>query len=178
MSALHDVTLTVDRVSVGSETVEVVMRTLDSNGAVLRAGPEVAERALALLPGLAEHMCSNDAGRVFVDELTRTEAAHLLEHVTLELMAAAGSSHELSGVTSWDFTADGPGVFHVVLEYDDDLVCLGAIKAAYSVLGYLFKEEAYPDVSLLVKQLAMLRSTPAQGQVTAQGKNCPAFDLA
>lgn len=102
----------------------------------LRTTPEVAARAVGLLPGLAHHSCENDAGRSFAEELADTEVAHLFEHVALELMAEGGSPRTLRGETTWDFERDGRGVFHVSLEYDDPRVCRRAIRAAAKVVRH------------------------------------------
>jgi cyanophycin synthetase len=101
--------------------------------------PDLAEKALALLPGLARHTCENGFAHGIAAELADTETPHLLEHVAFELMALSGSPRSLRGETAWDFSADGRGVFRVRLGYDDDLVVLGALRAAVGVCEWLLK---------------------------------------
>lgn len=152
---VHSVTVCPDRIDVivhvdPSET----LRTSQSAAA--------ADRALGVLPGLARHRCHNGDGLTFADELADTEVPHLFEHVVLELMAEAGSPRSLRGETEWDFKRDGRGVFRVSLEYDDDLVCLGAIKTAGPLVSYVLEGGEPPDVSAEAMRLAELRGWRAE----------------
>ena len=150
---VHSVTVCPDRVDVvvKVESAEAMRTSLDNS---------IVVRALELLPGLATHRCVNDDGRTFAEELADTEVPHLFEHVVLELMAESGSPRSLKGETAWDFRRDGRGVFRVSLEYDDDLVCLGAIKAADKMIDYLLRGGTLPDVGAETSGLAALRCWP------------------
>jgi hypothetical protein len=75
----------------------------------------------------------------------------------MELMAKAGSPRTLKGETQWDFRRDGRGIFRVSVEYDDDLVCLGAIKVADRVMDYLMDGGACPDLDEEARKLNTLR---------------------
>ena len=151
----------ISSVTVGEEAVEVAVAFEAGEPLRTAAYPGLAEHAVALLPGLGGHRCVNDDGRSFADELQDTELAHLLEHVALELMALSGSPRSLRGWTSWDFAADGRGVFHVSLQYDDDLVCLGAIRGAREAVAYLAGGGEAPDIAGVVDALEALRDRPA-----------------
>lgn len=143
--------------TVGPDSVEALvvfdpgtpMRTSDVPGA--------RTRVLAVLPGLRGHRCDNGRGATFADELADTELAHLLEHSALEIMALAGSPDTLRGRTTWDFPADGDGVFRVTLDYDDDLVALGALRVAGELVGWLLGDEPGPDVAAEAARLRALR---------------------
>ena len=143
--------------TVGPDAVEALvvfdpatpMRTSDLAGA--------AGRALAALPGLRGHRCDNGRGATFADELADTELAHLLEHAALEVMALAGSPDTLKGRTTWDSPSDGAGVFRVRLDYDDDLVALGALRVAGELVGWLLGESPEPDVAAEIARLRSLR---------------------
>lgn len=153
---VHSVTVCPDRVEVLVQVESAqVMRT--------SADPSIADRALAVLPGLASHRCHNDAGRSFAEEIADTEMPHLFEHVVLELMAEAGSPRSLKGETAWDFKRDGRGVFRVSLEYDDDLVCLGAIKIADRLMRFVLEGGEAPDARAEARRLAALRDWPVGG---------------
>lgn len=123
------------------------------------AVPDLPMTARRLLPGLERHRCENDSGARFVDELRDTETPHLLEHVAVELMALAGSPRSLPARTTWDFAADGRGVFRVRIAYDDDLVALGALKEAARVVDWLFGQGARPDIEATAGRLRRLRHT-------------------
>lgn len=141
-------------VSPGSVEARVVF----APGESLRTCARVRDRALALLPGLKGHRCDNGAGLSFADEAADTEIAHLVEHAALEVMALAGSPATLAGRTTWDFAADGPGVFRVRLACDDDLVALGALKAAASAVAWCESGEGdAPDIVAEARRLREAR---------------------
>ena len=119
--------------------------------------PGSAGGAVLALPGLRGHRCRNTDGRSFREELEDTELAHLFEHAALEIMALAGSPDTLKGDTVWDFAADGRGVFRVRVGYDDDLVCLGAMKAAGALVEALIGRDAPPDLAGEARRLRALR---------------------
>lgn len=150
----------VHSVTVCSDRVDVVVRVESERAMRTSLTEAVADRALEALPGLASHRCLNDDGRPFAEELADTEVPHLFEHVVLELMANAGSPRSLRGETAWDFKRDGRGVFRVSLEYDDDLVCLGAIKSAGRLVGYMLNGGEMPDVRAETESLVALRGWP------------------
>ena len=64
------------------------------------------------------------------------------------------------GETTWDFRRDGRGVFRVSLEYDDDLVCLGAVKSADRLMGYMLDGGERPDIGVETARIAALRGVP------------------
>jgi len=107
--------------------------------------PGFAERALRELPGLKGHRCDNGAGRTFADELADTEIAHFVEHATLELMAMKGAPVTLRGETSWDFAADGKGVFRVRVEYRDEVEVRAALARAVAIVGTWFGGKDGPE---------------------------------
>jgi hypothetical protein len=151
--------LVIERIDVSPERVEALVRVPE--GAPMRtlAAPGVAERAVALLPGLVRHTCENGSAHGIAAELADTETPHLLEHIAFELMALSGSPRTLRGETVWDFSADGRGVFRVRLGYDDDLVALGALREALGVCEWLLVPGGAekPDVDATVAGLRSLR---------------------
>ncbi|MRS12616.1 MAG: hypothetical protein EG823_06050 [Actinobacteria bacterium] len=148
-------------VTVGADRVDVVLNV--ESAAAMRTSHDgsIVARAFDLLPGLADHRCANDDGRPFSEEIADTEVPHLFEHVVLELMARSGSPRTLKGETTWDFRRDGPGVFHVSLAYDNDLVCLGAVKAAARFVEYMLSGGDVPDVRAEIEALTALRARPS-----------------
>ncbi|PKQ19635.1 MAG: hypothetical protein CVT66_08950 [Actinobacteria bacterium HGW-Actinobacteria-6] len=150
----------VSSVTVCADRVDVLVDVGDAEALRTMSDSTIAERALKLLPGLERHVCHNDDDRTFAEELADTEVPHLFEHVVMELMARAGSPRTLKGETSWDFKRDGHGIFRVAFEYDDDLVCLGAIKAASKVMAYLTDGGPAPDTALETARLLSLREVP------------------
>lgn len=152
---VHSVTVCEDR-------IDVVVRVNDDERMRTTRDDGIVERLLLLLPGLRRHTCDNGQGLTFVEEMSDTEVPHLFEHVVIELMARAGSPRGLRGETEWDFKRDGHGTFRVSFEYDDDLVCLGAIKAADKVMAHLLEGMDAPDVEVEMGRLRDLRSRVSQ----------------
>jgi hypothetical protein len=153
--------VSIERIEVGGGVLRARVRV--GEGAPLRTAAitGLAEAALGLLPGLRRHTCDNDDGRDFARELRDTETAHLLEHVACELMALAGSPRSLRGETSWDFSRDGRGVYRVALQFDDDLVAMGALREAAVIVEWLLDgapAEVRPGVGEAVRRLSELRS--------------------
>lgn len=150
--------LILEHVEVGESHVEA--RVLVAEDAPLRtsAVPGLPAAALALLPGLARHRCECGSARGIAAELARTETPHLLEHIALELMALSGSPRQLAGRTSWDFEGGGPRVFVVRLDFDDDLVAVGALSAGVRVVDGLLGIAPAPDLASEVETLRSLRS--------------------
>jgi hypothetical protein len=153
--------LLIDRIDVGPERIEAVVRAQHAYARTSSAA-EISARALDLLPGLVRHTCENGTAHGIVAELADTETAHLLEHVAVELMALSGSPRTLRAETVWDFARDGVDVYRVRLTYDDDLVALGALREALGVVDWLLGVSAQrPDIDSIVAALVLVRSAEA-----------------
>ena len=159
MSAGRASVLAIERVEVDEGRLEALVRVRDAADLRTSAVPELPARSVELLPGLERHHCDNDAGARFVEELRDTETPHLLEHVTVELMALAGSSRSLRARTAWDFDRDGSGVFRVHIHFDDDLVALGALREASGIVDWLWGRAERPDIEAAAARLAALRAS-------------------
>jgi hypothetical protein len=113
--------LALERVEVGDARLEATVRVCDPGFMRTAAAEGVAARAVSLMPGLSRHRCESGSPH----------------GIALELMALSGSPRNLRGETSWDFKADGCGIFHVSIEFDDDLVALGALSAGLRIVNEL-----------------------------------------
>lgn len=140
----------VQRVIRAPKRLDVVVRV--RSGEAEHTSPEIAARLLAALPRMAGHVCRNE-GLTFAEEAADTEVAHLFEHVTLELMALAGSSRTLEGETAWDAATDGEGVYNVSLHYDDERVCRQAIRLAEKYVRHLVDGRPAPDLDRGLERL-------------------------
>ena len=149
-------------IEVGPRFVDATVRVADPAYARTSSTPDLAVRVLELMPGLRRHTCENGSAHGVAAELADTETPHLLEHIAVELMAMAGSPRSLRAETTWDFSADGAGVYHVRLAYDDDLVALGALKSAAGIVEWLMATgespaPARPAVGGIVESLRARR---------------------
>ena len=158
--------LRIESIEVGEHSIEALARVTDPALMRTSSRPSLAEKALSLLPDLARHRCDNDANKRFVDEMRDTETPHLLEHITVELMALSGSPRNLPAHTEWDFARDGKGVFRVVLDYDFDLLALRALKDANTVVDWLFGEAPIPDIAEITANLLEIRRQDAHWSVS------------
>ena len=79
------------KVTVGPK--KLTARVLVNPGMPLMTSEDVeaTARVYYLAPAIAEHMCLGDAGSKFQDCMGHTELAHLLEHLTVEIMNETGS---------------------------------------------------------------------------------------
>ena len=112
-----------------------------------RLGPAFHDALFQALPGLAEHGCSyGDAGgfRRRVREDEGTWLGYVLEHVAIELQNIAGAKVTFGKTRS----ADAPGTYHVVFEYEQEEVGLEAGRLALTLLHSLLPEELRPPRSV------------------------------
>jgi hypothetical protein len=161
--AAPDRPLAVEAVDVGPSRIEAIVRVGSDRWLRTAASSRIAERTVELLPGITRHRCECGSGIGIAQEIADTETPHLLEHVALELMVLSGSPRTLRGDTRWDFATDGRGVFHVLLDYDDDLVALGAVKEGEAVVTALLEDTQLPDVDSIVARLSELRRVAPGG---------------
>lgn len=140
-------------VSASADTVSA--RVSFSPGEPMRTSeiPGLSAAALAALPGLRGHRCDNGAGLTFAEELVDTELAHLIEHAALELMAMAGASPLLRGKTSWDFAAEGRGVFRVRIACEDAALARDALDSACVLVRALARGETAADMEAEARRL-------------------------
>lgn len=108
-----------------------------------RLGAAYTDALLALLPGLRDHGCSYGEPGGFMRRLGEDEGTwlgHVLEHVAIELQHAAGESVTFGKTRS----ADPPGVYHVVYEYEQAEVGLEAGRLALQILHHFLPDALRP----------------------------------
>jgi len=155
--------LRVTRLTVEATCVQVVLVVRPDVRRTCTVPREQLGTLFEALPGLCHHLCGNPAAMGFLEESFDTETAHLFEHVALELMVQAGSARDLKGMTLWDAGRDGRDVFRVSLEYDHDLVCLGALKLAVATLERVVSAVPIGDLSAELNRLRSLRMESLRG---------------
>lgn len=118
---------------------------------------EATERVLELLPGLSEHLCLGDADARFGLVAKDTEVAHLLEHVTVELLALTNLAGDVSsGKTS--LVDSRRGLYEIILACPDDVLVAASLSSAVWLLNWAYgnQDEADPDISAIVSGLVAL----------------------
>ncbi|HSQ21243.1 MAG TPA: hypothetical protein VLQ52_00365 [Coriobacteriia bacterium] len=150
----------VHAITVLPETIDVEIAVDDASVWSTAEAPHIVPALLEVLPGLAAHVCGSCHGAQFSEELADTELPHLFEHVTLELMALAGSPRDLWAGAGWQRPRSGASRVRLSFEDDDDLVCLGAINLAQQLIEAACDGGALPDVAGETARLRSLRSRP------------------
>ena len=99
--------------------------------------PHIPRRLFKLLPQMASQRCINDDGHSFRREAETTEIPHLFEHLIMEIQdqVRRGIGAPLRGETHWNWTIDPRGRFHVTVDYDNEMVALGAIRLAERIIN-------------------------------------------
>ena len=118
---------------------------------------EATERVLELLPGLSEHLCLGDADARFGLVANDTEVAHLLEHVTVELLALTNLAGDMSsGKTS--LVDSRRGLYEIILACPDDVLVAASLSSAVWLLNWAYgnQEDADPDINAIVSGLVAL----------------------
>lgn len=118
---------------------------------------EATERVLKLLPGLSEHLCLGDADARFGLVVKDTEVAHLLEHVTVELLALTNLAGDVSsGKTS--LVDSQRGLYEIIIACPDDVLVAASLSSAVWLLNWAYgnQEDADPDINAIVSGLVAL----------------------
>ncbi|MBC8136211.1 MAG: hypothetical protein H8F28_10020 [Fibrella sp.] len=97
--------------------------------------PHLPRALFRVLPSMATHTCHNDDGVPFRKECQRTEIPHLFEHLVLELQSQAQAVEVLRGDTEWNWRETPRGFFTVTVDYDNELLVIGAIKLAEQMIA-------------------------------------------
>lgn len=112
--------------------------------------PGFHERLIACLPGLIEHECSPGYRGGFLERVREgTWAAHILEHITLELQNLSGMRTGFGKARQTSV----PGVYKVAFRTRQEQVGRAAVQAGRDLLMALINDESYD----LPAKLAELR---------------------
>lgn len=118
---------------------------------------EATARVYYLAPAIAEHMCLGDAGSKFQDCMGHTELAHLLEHLTVEIMNETGLAGGISSGRTRGVMGDDR-LFDIEISCPDDALAVGALSSASFMMNwaYLHADQTPPDFPGTVAALASL----------------------
>lgn len=157
MAQLFDI----KKVTVGPKNLEAIVE-LAANAPVMTSEDlEGTTRVWQVMPELRDHVCLGDESGTFGDVMGDTELAHLLEHVTVELLARTDVAGDIScGQTS----EVGERTYKIVLKCIDDVLVVGALSSAAWIMQWAFSGggEPVPDVDAIAKGLVeLVGSLPA-----------------
>lgn len=118
---------------------------------------EATARVYYLAPGIAEHLCLGDSGSHFQDCMGNTELAHLLEHLTVEIMNQTGLAKSISSGRTRGVMGDDR-LFDVEISCPDDALAIGALSSAAFMMNWAFlhADQTPPDFPGTVAALTSL----------------------
>ena len=147
----------IQRVEVGPEYLTARVRVAD--GAPLMTSGDLRATTLVynLLPHIVDHVCLGDAGETFKDCMGATELAHLLEHMTVELLAQTNIAGDITSGKTYP-VADDPRAFEIQLSCKDDVLTAAALASAVWIVDWAFTGggDPAPDVAAIVDGLCRL----------------------
>ncbi|MDI6827623.1 MAG: hypothetical protein QME62_03955 [Armatimonadota bacterium] len=117
--------------------VKLVVEMSDPTRYSTEHAPHIPRLLFKLFPHLARHRCDNDNGYTFKKESRNTEIPHLFEHLIIELQGQVQKSKILKGETQWNWRIDPRGRFHVYVDYENEMLVLGAIRLAERIINAL-----------------------------------------
>ncbi len=150
-----------------SNRVKLVVEMPDPECYSTKHAPHIPKLLFKLFPHLARHRCENENGFSFRRECQSTEIPHLFEHLIIELQGQVQKSGVLKGETQWNWRVDPKGRFHVYVDYDNELLVLGAIRVAERIIQALDGREI--DAVNVDEEIEHLRKLAKLGNMLAQG---------
>ena len=167
MAKLFDI----QRVSVGPANLDALVEVLPNAPYFTGDDPAGTERVLSTVPDIAGHLCLGDASERFGAVVDDTELAHLLEHVTVELVARTGLGDKVEAGRT---TRVGKDSFVIRLACPDDVLVCGALSSAVWILEWAYSGggEPEPDIDAVVAGLrdlvASVSEPPAEEETRAE----------
>ena len=149
--------ISIKKVVVGPKNLTATVEFSANAPRLTSENAEATERVLELLPGLSEHLCLGDADARFGLVAKDTEVAHLLEHVTVELLALTNLAGDVaSGKTS--LVDSRRGLYEIILACPDDVLVAASLSSAVWLLNWAYgnQEDADPDINAIVSGLVAL----------------------
>lgn len=107
-----------------------------------------------VMPELRDHVCLGDESGTFGDVMGNTELAHLLEHVTVELLART----DVADVSCGQTAEVGERTYKLTFKCVDDVLVVGALSSAAWLMQWAFSGggEPKPDADAIAKGLVGL----------------------
>lgn len=146
------------------QRVEVSPRTLTARVRLAEGAPlmtsddiEGTARVYYLLPHIVEHVCLGDSAEKFRDVMGDTEVAHLLEHVTVELLALTNIAGDVS--TGRTFAVEGDDrAWDIELACPDDVLVSAALASGAWLLDWAYNGggDPEPDIGATIAGLVDL----------------------
>lgn len=147
----------IQKVTIDPVELAARVRFADDAPLLTSEDAEATARVLELVPGLVDHVCLGDDAPRFGNVIDDTEIAHLLEHLTVELLAKTELAGDIScGRTESD--EDDERLFTIRLACPDDVLTVAALSSAEWVIEWAYNGggEPAPDIDAIVSGLVGL----------------------
>ena len=163
----------IQRVEVGPRTLTARVRMSEDAPLMTSEDIEGTARVYYLLPHIVDHVCLGDVSEKFRDVMGDTEVAHLLEHVTVELLAQTNIAGDVS--TGRTFAVeDDDRAWDIELSCPDDVLVSAALASGAWLLEWAYTGggDPEPDVEATVAGLVGLGGSlpEPQPQQVAEGE--------
>ena len=147
----------IQKVLVDPRTLSARVRIADGAPLYTDEDPDATNRVMDLLPELADHACTGDSSALFGEVVDSTDVAHLLEHVSVELMARTQLAGDISMGRTRELE-DDPRAYLIQLDCPDDVLTAAALSSAAWVMEWAFGGggDPVPDVDGIVSGLVGL----------------------
>lgn len=145
-----------------SHRIKLMVQMPDPDRFLTSQVPHLPKMLFRMFPRMAMHKCENGLGLSFRQECRKTEIPHLFEHLIIELQSQAQPSEVLRGETVWNWTVDPRGHFHVSVDYENELLAVGAIRLAEKIMTALDRREI--DLLDIDSEMARLRDLARLGR--------------
>lgn len=143
------------KVTVGPRALTAKVELAPSAPLKTSEDPDAVDLILGIMPGLSDHVCLGDAAPTFGEVIYDTELAHLLEHVSVELLAQSNIAGDVARGQTQEVAER---VYEITLGCPDDVLVAGALSSAAWILQWAFSGggEPKPDVEATVGGLVSL----------------------
>lgn len=127
----------IEKIMVGAEKLTARIAVNEGLPTMTSEDIEATARVYYLAPEIAHHLCLGDAGREFQDCMHETEVAHLLEHLSVEIMRETGLAGDISCGRTRRVSGEDR-TFEVELSCPDDTLTIGALSSATFMMDWAF----------------------------------------
>lgn len=144
-------------VTISQRALTAQVRIADDAPLFTGDDPEGTGRIADLMPQILDHACYGDGGETFGEVLDDTELAHLLEHVTVELLARTKRAGVVSAGQTREIDAAERG-YELRLACPDDVLVAGALSSAAWIVewAYCGGGDPEPDIDAIASGLVAL----------------------
>ncbi len=145
----------IKKVTVGPKNLDAIVELAPNAPVMTHEDLEGTTRVWEVMPQLRDHVCLGDESGNFGEVMGSTELAHLLEHVTVELLART----DIAGDISCGQTAElGERAYQLTFKCVDDVLVVGALSSAAWIMQWAFSGggEPKPDVDAIAAGLTGL----------------------